>query len=87
MFGLAERLGGQTMRLQGSDYPTDILKLAARENVTQIVLGQSRAGLWRRLLGRSLPEALMRRAGGIEIHIVPGERRRDRRCGRVSSRF
>ena len=76
VFGLAERLGAQTMRLQGSDYPSDILRLAARENVTQIVLGQSQAGLLRRILGRSLPEALMRRAGGIEIHIVPGEEAR-----------
>ena len=76
VFGLAERLGGQTMRLQGSDYPSEILRLAARENVTQIVLGQSRAGLLRRILGRSLPEALMRGAGGIEIHIVPGEEAR-----------
>ena len=76
VFGLAERLGGQTMRLQGSDFPSEILRLAARENVTQIVLGQSRAGLLRRSLGRSLPEALMRRAGGIEIHIVPGEEAR-----------
>ena len=76
VFALAERLGAQTMRLQGTDYPSDILKLAARENVTQIVLGQSQAGHWRRMLGRSLPEALMRGAGGIEIHIVPGEESR-----------
>jgi two-component system, OmpR family, sensor histidine kinase KdpD len=73
VFGLAERLGGQTMRLQGSDYPSEILRLAARENVTQIVLGQSRAGPLRRILGRSLPDALMRRVDGIEIHVVPGE--------------
>src|ERR1700729_81116 len=73
VFGLAERLGAQQMRLQGSDYANDILRLAARENVTQIVLGQSQAGLWRRMLGRSLPEALMRHAGGIEIHVVPSE--------------
>ena len=73
IFGLAERLGGQSMRLQGSDYPSEILRLARRENVTQIVLGQSRAGLLRRFFGRSLPEALMQHAGGIEIHIVPGE--------------
>ena len=76
VFGLAERLGGQTMRLQGSDYTSEILKLAARENVTQIVLGQSKAGLVRRMFGRSLPEALMRHAGGIEIHIVPGAQAR-----------
>src|SRR5271163_1129403 len=73
VFSLAERLGGQTMRLQGSDYPTEIVRIARRENVTQIVLGQSRAGLLRRIFGRSLPEALMRYAGGIEIHVVPGE--------------
>jgi two-component system, OmpR family, sensor histidine kinase KdpD len=77
VFALAERLGGQTMRLQGSDYPSEILRLAARENVTQIVLGQSRAGLLRRVLGRSLPEALMRHAGGFEIHIVPSEQARE----------
>jgi two-component system sensor histidine kinase KdpD len=76
VFGLAERLGGQTMRLQGSDYPSEILRLAARENVTQIVLGRSKAGPLRRILGRSLPEALMRGAGGIEIHIVPGDEAR-----------
>ena len=73
LFSLAERLGGDALRLQGADYPTEILRLARRENVTQIVLGQSRAGLVRRIFGRSLPEALMRDAGGIEIHIVPGE--------------
>ncbi|HSV00402.1 MAG TPA: sensor histidine kinase KdpD [Roseiarcus sp.] len=73
VFSLAERLGGRTMRLHGSDYPTEILRLAARENFTQIVLGQSRAGPVRRLLGRSLPEALTQRADGIEIHIVPGQ--------------
>ncbi len=73
VFSLAERLGGDSMRLQGSDYPSEIMRLARRENVTQIVLGQSRAGLLRRIFGRSLPEALMHHAGGIEIHIVPGE--------------
>ena len=72
-FGLAERLGGDTMRLQGNDYPGEILRLARRENVTQIVLGQSGSGFWGRLFGRSLPEELIRRAGPIEIHVVPSE--------------
>ena len=72
-FSLAERLGGETMRLQGADYPDEILRLARRENVTQIVLGLSRAGFWGRLIGRSLPEEIMRRAGTIEVHVVPNE--------------
>ncbi len=72
-FGLAERLGADAIRLQGHDYPEEILRLARRENATQIVLGQSHAGLWARLLGRSLPDEIMRRAGTIEVHIVPNE--------------
>ncbi len=72
-FGLAERLGGDTTRLQGDDFPGEILRLARRENVTQIVLGQSGAGTLARLLGRSLPDAVMRRSGTIEVHIVPHE--------------
>src|SRR5271166_2705985 len=71
--GLAERLGGDTTRLQGNDFPEEILRLARRENVTQIVLGQSRAGPLARLFGRSLPDAIMRRSGTIEVHIVPQE--------------
>ena len=41
--------------------------------MTQIVVGQSRAGKLGRLLGRSLPDAIMRRSGSIEVHIVPNE--------------
>ncbi len=73
IFSLADRLGGETMRLQANDFPSEIVRLAQRENVTQIVLGQSRAGLLRRVFGRSLPEALMRRAGAIEIHVISNE--------------
>ena len=73
IFGLAERLGGETMRLQGNDFPTEILRLARRENVTQIVLGQSRGGMWRRLFGRSLADALIRGARAIEIHVISSE--------------
>ena len=49
-FSLAERLGGQIRcDSRAATIRTEILRLARRENVTQIVLGQSRAGWWRRL--------------------------------------
>ena len=76
-FGLAERLGGDTTRLQGSDFPGEILRLARRENMTQIVLGQSRAGL---LAAPARPLAAGRDraplAGPIEVHVVPHEESR-----------
>jgi two-component system, OmpR family, sensor histidine kinase KdpD len=72
-FSLAERLGGATTRVQANDFPGEILRLARSENVTQIVVGQSRAGTLGRLFGRSLPDAIVRRSDSIEVHIVPHE--------------
>ena len=86
-FSLAERLGGDTLRLQGSDYPAEILRLARRENVSQIVLGQSRTGFWGRLFGRSLPGELIRRAGPLEVHVIPREEARRPAWLRFSWRF
>jgi two-component system sensor histidine kinase KdpD len=87
LFSLVERLGGQSMRLQGQDYAQELLRLARRENVTQIVLGQSHSGALARLTGRSLPEALMRAAGPIEVHVIPGEEPAPRRWPSVGRAF
>ncbi len=38
---LAERLGGETNRIAGNDYVTEIVRFARRENITQIVIGRS----------------------------------------------
>jgi two-component system sensor histidine kinase KdpD len=69
-FHLAERLGAETLRLTGNDFVAEILKLARREHVTQIVIGRAgRRGL-ARLLRPSLATALIRQARGVEIHLV-----------------
>ncbi len=68
LFGLVERLGGQPMRVTAQDLAGEILRIAARENVTQVVIGESRTRLRRALL----------RTGGVEIHLVPGAQRRRR---------
>lgn len=69
---LAERLGAETSRLTGRDLPDEILSFARRENITQIVIGRSSAGLWARLRGRSLSGTLLRRASDIAVHVVVG---------------
>jgi len=73
LFGLVERLGGEPMRVQGHDLVEAILGVARRENVTQIVIAESGTGYFGRMLGRSLPDALRRRAGGVEIHVVASD--------------
>ena len=70
---LAERLGGEVAPITGADFSTELLRLARRENVTQIVVGQSRAGPLARLFGRSLPDQLIRRAGDMSVHVVSME--------------
>lgn len=68
---MAERLGGEIRRLTSDDYVTEIIRLARKEHITQIVIGRQKPRLWRRL-SRSLPDALLRDAGDIGIYVVPG---------------
>ncbi|KKB08625.1 sensor histidine kinase [Devosia chinhatensis] len=66
----AERFGAEIRRETASDYVKAILRLARRGNFTQIVIGQNRKNaFWR----RSLPDALLRQAGEIGVHVVSGQ--------------
>jgi two-component system sensor histidine kinase KdpD len=70
---LAESLGAETRSLVADDFPTELLRIARFENVTQIVVGQARDhGLLQRLR-RDLADALIRQARGIAVHIVTTE--------------
>ncbi|KQZ47787.1 histidine kinase [Rhizobium sp. Root149] len=74
LFRLAEQLGAETRRVIGQDYVEEILKLAKREHATQIVVGVRKRGGLSRLLKRSLPDELARRAAGIGVHFVTADR-------------
>jgi len=84
-FSLVKRLGGDTTRVQADDFADAILRLALRENFTQIVLGRSRARPLARIFRRSLPDAVLSRSGTTEVHIVPHEERRQPK--RLLSKF
>jgi two-component system, OmpR family, sensor histidine kinase KdpD len=67
---LAGDLGADTETLVGGDIPGEALRYARHNNVTQIVVGRSRAGWWGELVRRSLPQELVRSAVGIGVHVV-----------------
>jgi len=69
---LARGLGARTVRLISHDLTGEILRYAQRENITQIVVGRSRAGWLRRFLGRSLSDSLLRGADRVGVHVVTG---------------
>ncbi len=71
---LAARLGADISRLSARDLPSEVLRYARRENITQIVLGRSRASWLKRLLGRSLSDEITKQAEGIAVHIVTSPR-------------
>jgi two-component system sensor histidine kinase KdpD len=74
---LAGRLGAETTRLSARDLPAEVLRYARRENITQIVLGRSRASWLRRFTRRSLSDEIIRRAQGLSVHVVtPNEEAR-----------
>jgi len=68
---LAEQLGGEAVTLPARDLVEDLLRYARDRHITQIVLGRRRSSWLRRLLGRSLVEALLRQSGDIAVHLVP----------------
>jgi two-component system sensor histidine kinase KdpD len=73
---LAERLGAQIERLSGSDLAGEVLKYAHRENITQIVIGRSRASLFGRLFGWSLTDEIVRRSEDVAVQVVMGGERK-----------
>jgi two-component system, OmpR family, sensor histidine kinase KdpD len=72
---LAERLGAQIERISGSDLAGEVLRYARRENITQIVIGRSRASFFGRLLRWSLTDEIVRRSDDVSVQVVMGDGR------------
>ncbi|WAJ27246.1 sensor histidine kinase [Antarcticirhabdus aurantiaca] len=72
---LAKSLGAETQSLVGSDLPTEILRFARFENVTQIVVGRARVGrAWLPWSKGSLADAMVRRARGVSVLVLTEDR-------------
>ncbi len=71
---LAEELGGEVKRIVGRDYVEEILKFAAAEHATQIVIGSSPKRGWAFWRRGSLQDALTAHAGGLALHVVTADR-------------
>jgi two-component system sensor histidine kinase KdpD len=72
---LAEHLGGEALTLPGQDVATEILRHAAANNVTQIIIGKPNKARWRELIEGSVSHALIRLAGDISVHVISGKER------------
>jgi two-component system sensor histidine kinase KdpD len=70
---LAQRLGAETATVPGRDIALAIRDYAARNNVTQIVLGKSMRSRWFELVNGSVARSLMRDSGGPSVTVVAAQ--------------
>lgn len=72
---LAEALGGEALTIPavGRRIADDVFSFAQGNNVTQIVIGKSTRSRWFELTRGSVVHDLVRRAGNISVHVIPGD--------------
>jgi two-component system sensor histidine kinase KdpD len=72
---LAESLGGEALTIPalGRRIADDVIHFAQSNNVTQIVVGKSTRSRWFELTRGSVVHDLVRRAGNITVHVIPGD--------------
>jgi two-component system sensor histidine kinase KdpD len=76
---LAESLGASYHLLVSDDVPSALLEFARSENATQLVLGASRRGRVAAVLRPGIGQAVVRRSGSIDVHLVTHEQAARRR--------
>jgi two-component system sensor histidine kinase KdpD len=72
---LAEALGGEALTIPGAGrrIADDVINFAHANNVTQIIIGKSTRSRWFEIIRGSVVHDLVRRAGNISVHVVPGD--------------
>src|SRR5438067_7476790 len=72
---LAEALGGEALTIPGVGrrIADDVVNFAQGNNVTQIVIGKSSRSRWFEMTRGSVVHDLVRRAGNISVHVIPGD--------------
>lgn len=72
---LAESLGGEALTIPavGRRIADDLMNFAQGNNVTQIVIGKSTRSRWFEMTRGSVVHDLVRRAGNISVHVIPGD--------------
>ena len=71
---LAERLGGETVTLPGSDTATAVVDYARANNFTHIIVAPSRRAHWTELVLGSTAQRVISRAGTIHVHVLADDK-------------
>lgn len=69
---LAETLGAEIIGLTGDDLAEEILQLARKHNVSQIIIGKPEHTRFWDIVHGSVVDKVIRHSQGISIHVIPG---------------
>jgi two-component system sensor histidine kinase KdpD len=69
---LAEQLGGEAITIPGREVSEELVRHAAANNVTHIVIGAPGKPTWHEWFQQSVTDRLIRRAGEISVHVISG---------------
>jgi len=84
---VAERLGGQAVTIPAANVAEGLVAYAHANNFTHIVTSTTRRSWWETLLRRSTTYEIIRRAGGVSVHVVPEQLTRAMRGKELPSRL
>lgn len=71
---LAERLGGQVVKLKGNDVADQLLKFARENEITHVIFGQSARSRWDIFWRGSVINRFLREVKDAAVHVIPIER-------------
>ncbi len=77
---LAQSLGADVVKLEGTDVAETLIRFAAERGVTVAIVGESRRSKWRQLLRGSIVDRLLRARKGLDVLVVSANER-DTRSG------
>ena len=66
----AREMGAEVVRLQGDDPVVALLDFARSHRVSDVLVGRTREGWWRRVTGRSVMQRLVDEASDLDVHVV-----------------
>jgi two-component system, OmpR family, sensor histidine kinase KdpD len=69
---LAETLGAEIIGLTGDNVAEEILELAKKRNVSQIIIGKPEHNRFWEIVHGSVVDKVIRHSQGISIHVIPG---------------
>ncbi len=70
---LAERMGGDTETVQGSDAVSEIMTYAREHGVTKIIVGKKPRPRWKEVMRGTLADNIIRVSKEIDVYVVTGD--------------